>query len=481
MSDGEDEENLEDRNICERCVGEDYLRADIQGNGADDECSYCGKHARTITIGDLADHVATALEQHYYRTSDEPEGVDYLLAKEGLWEREGEPIVYVISEMAQVDEEPASDVREVLAERAYDFDEAAAGMEGPYDEEAQYVEGPVRDHELQAQWSYFQKGLQTESRFFNRDALATLESIFEGVKDHRAHDGKPVIVDAGPGLQLSALYRARVFQSDDQLGKAIARPDLELGPPPASAAVAGRMNAQGITVFYGATDPAVALAETRPPVGSKVLVGTFEIIRPLKLLDMEALSRVRVSGSVFDPTFLPALEKAKFLESVSHRIARPVLPDDAPFAYLVTQAIAEYLAGRDDPQIDGIIFPSVQSGTEKNVVLFHKASRVAEFDIPRGTEIRAHTVHSTEEGPEPDYRVWEEVPPEDEKKEKTKTPLFDPAIFIASFAPTDNDAREPSLRVVIPSLRVHHVGSVTFSTFDFEVSRHRTEKRTPRF
>jgi hypothetical protein len=38
------------------------------------------------------------------------------------------------------------------------------------------------------------------------------------------------------------------------------------------------MNAQGIAVFYGATDASVALAETRPPVGSKVLVGAFEII-----------------------------------------------------------------------------------------------------------------------------------------------------------------------------------------------------------
>jgi hypothetical protein len=38
------------------------------------------------------------------------------------------------------------------------------------------------------------------------------------------------------------------------------RPDEEIGPPPPSLAVAGRMNAAGIAVFYGATDPSVALS-----------------------------------------------------------------------------------------------------------------------------------------------------------------------------------------------------------------------------
>jgi len=36
------------------------------------------------------------------------------------------------------------------------------------------------------------------------------------------------------------------------------------------------MNAGGIAVFYAATAPKVALAEVRPPVGSKVLIGRFE-------------------------------------------------------------------------------------------------------------------------------------------------------------------------------------------------------------
>ena len=46
----------------------------------------------------------------------------------------------------------------------------------------------------------------------------------------------------------------------------------------------GRMNAAGISVFYGATDDETAIAGVRPPVGSWVATATFEVIRPLRLL-----------------------------------------------------------------------------------------------------------------------------------------------------------------------------------------------------
>lgn len=64
--------------------------------------------------------------------------------------------------------------------------------------------------------------------------------------------------------------RARVFQSEDKLEMAMCRPDLQLGSPPALVAAAGRMNARGISVFYGANDPKAAIAEVRPPVEARL-------------------------------------------------------------------------------------------------------------------------------------------------------------------------------------------------------------------
>jgi len=67
------------------------------------------------------------------------------------------------------------------------------------------------------------------------------------------------------------------------------RPDIEIGPPPPARAMAGRMNARGIAVFYGALDAATAVAEVRPPSGSKVLVGRFEILRTSRRRVLSAL------------------------------------------------------------------------------------------------------------------------------------------------------------------------------------------------
>lgn len=473
--------DLESQCICWSCVGETYLREKIKKDGDVTSCSYCHGRRRTFTIGDLASEVERVLEEHYRRTSTEPDGLEYLAAKEGRgWERHGDPVGEVIASMAEIDDEPAEHIRQVLAERNYDIDAARAGDENPFEEEAHYEEGPVHDHERQAQWSYFQQSLQFESRFFNREARATLDDIFGGLTEHEAHDGRPVILDAGPGTAIPSLFRARVFQSSGELKKALERPDRELGPPPPKSARAGRMNAQGVAVFYGASDAGTALAEVRPPVGSKVLHGRFDLVRPARLLDIEALSRVRAVGSVFDPQFLPALQKAKFLRFLSRRISLPVMPDDEPFEYLVTQAIADYLAESNQPNLDGIIYPSVQSGSERNVVLFHKSARVSELDIPAGTEIDARLESFTDDGPEPDYWVWEEVPPVAETAEPSAD-TSDP--FSAWLAPpsANQDSREVYLNLIVDSLTIQHIEAVSFQTDEFPVRRHRSEKRTPDF
>ena len=60
----------------------------------------------------------------------------------------------------------------------------------------------------------------------------------------------------------------------------------------------------------------------------------------------------------------------------------PVMPDSVEEGYLITQAIADYLAIHPGLNLDGIIYRSVQSSDGKstlasrNVILFNKASKV---------------------------------------------------------------------------------------------------------
>jgi hypothetical protein len=263
----------------------------------------------------MADRIESALSQHFYRTATEPSGLEYAMIKEGDldWERDGEPVVDVIQNYAEVEPNIAEDIGDVLSERHYDFELAQMRDEQPFGKEAHYAVAGVDDAESQAGWLSFEQSLKTEARYFSRTAEWTLQSIFEGVSELKTKDGRPVVVEAGPGMQIAAIYRARVFQSDEKLEHALRRPDKEIGPPPPKTALAGRMNPHGISVFYGATDPMVALGEVRPPVASRVVIGRFELIQAVRLLDVEALRMLNVEGSIFDGSYLSRLEKAKFL------------------------------------------------------------------------------------------------------------------------------------------------------------------------
>lgn len=483
MSQDEDDEvPVAERRICWSCVGEAYLKAEIKRDGHVRRCYYCNTHHKSITIDDLAYRIHAVIEEHYYITATEPEGIEWTMVKEGgEWERAGEPVGDVIADLAGIDEDPAEDVRQVLEDATYDHYRAKVMEEAPYDSETYYAEVPIEDYELREQWRYFQRSLQSEARMFNRGAWVTLDEIFEGLAAHRTRSGDPVLVAAGPGTEIDALYRARVFQSVGALQEALKHPDRELGPPPSRAARAGRMNAQGIAVFYGATAPHVALAETRPPVGSSVLIGRFEIVRPLQLLDVRAFGALTVKGSLFNSSYHGTLKKAKFLQFLSQQMTRPVMPDDEPYDYLVTQAIAEYLASLSEPVLDGIIYRSVQSDTEVNVVLFHKSARVEELDIPEGSELSAQTHGMDEDGPYPDYTVWEEVPPlpapEDEPNEE-KDHFRGVMSFLSmpDYPPADFDDRAPALRVDIEAIEVRVVSAAEFRTSNHHVSRHRMVK-----
>jgi hypothetical protein len=276
----------------------------------------------------MADRVQAAFEQHFYRTPEEPSGMEYAMSKEGDydWERKGDPVTDVIQDYAKVEPPPAEDIQRTLKKRHFNMELAQMGEEQAFADTAYYAERDVDDAESHAGWRHFEKSLKTQARYFSRMAEWTLSSIFEGIADHKARDGRPIVVDAGPGMPIAVLYRARVFQSDDKLKEALKRPDKEVGPPPYRAASAGRMNAHGVSVFYGATDSATARAEIRPPVASRVGVGRFELIGPVRLLDVEALRSLNVEGSIFDRSYIQRLERAKFLEWLSRRITMPVMP-----------------------------------------------------------------------------------------------------------------------------------------------------------
>ena len=486
MTELDEEDPQTAKRICHACIGEKFLAAEVEASGGRGVCAYCGEPDASLTIEDLADRIETAFADHYTRTADGPDSLQERMQADREssyhWTRDGAPVVEAIQEAAGIDEEPAGDVLEILQDRHGDFDAAVAGEESEFDSDAHYGEKGQDDQAWHEEWDGFVQTLKSEARFFSRRAGEHLAAVFGGVDQLKTHDGRPLVVAAGPQTSIDHLYRARVFQAVDQLKDALGRPDLHLGSPPSRAARAGRMNAHGIAVFYGATHAQVAIAEVRPPVGSEVVVARFNICRPLRLLDLTALEHVREGGSIFDPTLKQRLERAAFLRTLGGRMARPVMPDDEAFEYLPTQAVADFLGTMNEPRLDGIVFPSAQTDEGRNVVLFRHAARVEALSLPPGTKIEVNTGYWTEDdGWEPCYGVSETVPegttappprpidPDDGPASLLLSDLPDPPSRQADF-------RKPALKVDTRSVTVHDVNAVEVKTTTFVVDRYRHDK-----
>jgi len=483
MTEDVDTEDAKLRLICCDCVGEVFLSNEIESSGQDGNCHYCGGVGKTFTLEQFADRISRAFGQHYERTDPNPTGFEYAMMRDKEstydWSRHGELVTDVIQETALIDEQPAIDIQQILRDENAGDPTDWSGEEQEFDDESHYEPKKFDDKTWQREWRQFERSLKTESRFFSEEARAHLTRLFDGVATMRTQSGAGVIVEAGPEEELTihGFYRARAFESWSKLETALTDPAQNLGPPPPTFALGGRMNARGIAVFYGADEPETALAEVRPPVGANVVVARFMLVRRVRLLDLKALAEILEKGSIFDPKYAPRKERALFLERLLRRMTMPVMPSDEALEYLATQAVADFLASRIEPELDGILFPSVQvPGRKSNVVLFQKAARIASIKYPKGTKLSVDTGMLNGEEWEHELTVVEEVPPPEPGK--SLPPPFDQTGMgglsdIDWDSDPDSDKRPMTLDVDLTSLEVRKVTGVHFHTVAEKVDRKR--------
>ena len=444
--------------ICAACIKEPYLRSIVASAGAAANCQYCGKTVPTVVLEELVDRCEHVIETFYEPTSLEDYVVIYGRTPRGYSLQE------VIEELLEADEAVLDDLTQSLVDRWFDWD----SHEHRYGDDPHFVEKSRLLSNLGVEWRKMEASLRSEARIVNPKVNAILERIFGPLLNYRTASGIGVIVDAGPDTGLSRLYRARVFQSLVELETALYHPSREAGPPPSDVARAGRMNARGVSVLYGASIPEIAEAEVRPPVGSHVLVGAFNIIRKLKLLDLDKLEELVLdpNTSLFDPSTEEAIGRNNFLRTLSSRMVMPVMPEHEDDGYLITQAIADFLATHPDLDLDGIVFRSVQYQiTEaqhgRNVVLFNKASRVTSSGKDEAPTSYAQLFETDEDGEHwhPEIRVMH---PDD----RPQAPHW-----------FNEDERAETLEIDLDALEVREVKGINFITIKTHVIKYDEPKR----
>jgi hypothetical protein len=472
------DESISLKHTCHRCIGEMFLKAEIARSGTKKKCAYCGNVAKGYLLGQIADRVDVAFNTFYVRTSDEMDSFQYRMHNDEesdySWERDGDPVIDAIAIAVMAENEIAEDIQSVLEDKHSDYEMAKMGEETEFDADSYYTTKDLSDETWQQEWGEFEQSLKSQNRYFNQIGAKHLAGIFSRLDDLRTFDKRPIVVMIGPDKKINSVFRARVFQSDQKLAEALKRPEQHLGPPPSVFANNGRMNARGISVFYGALDEPTALAEVRPPVGSQVAAANFRIVRDLKMLDLTALGYIKLDGSIFDLAYARELARVIFLSDLAVRLTRPVMPDDETFEYLPTQAIADFLAIEPTLNFDGIIFHSAQvEGIHANVILFHKASRVEEINLPAGTESDVRLEEYDEGKTYKSYQVTEWEPVSEATVKEDKTALLFEELYGYKPVADDPDKRPISLQMDIDSLTVHLVKSVNINAEAHLVSRYR--------
>lgn len=215
-------------------------------------------------------------------------------------------------------------------------------------------------------------------------------------------------------------------------------------------------------MFYGATKPEIAVSEVRPPVGSHVVVAPFKVIRALKVLDLRQLGAVSLKpdASLFDPKTVKQATRRGFLRGLTQMIVMPVVPEQEDHRYVVTQAIADFLATHPKLNLDGIIFPSAQHSEAdagnpgSNVILFNKASGVRFADEQNGKQTQVHLFEHDEDGERLEPMIWTK-----DRREKSQ-------------AMWDSRGRtNPALALNLDAISIYEIKGVKYDTSSYGVRR----------
>jgi hypothetical protein len=365
--------------VCWKCIKDRYLSEIIRQKGERLRCSVCDASRNSYSVAQLGEALEPVLREHIRPGREVRRFGD---DDKDWYEQLGDPLSYWVQEVLGQYFDFEDEIIDAVVD-AEDVDPQDGDVPF-FDQAADYEPTRVSLREYFSEWDSVLQELKHERRFFSPSAQALFERLFLGVEEMRcwSNDTKQDESVVWTFPEGSELFRARTCDSILRLREFVAEPLKHVGPPPPAQARAGRMNVEGVVVFYGAIDPDTCLAEMRPALGGETALITLRTTRLLQLLDFTRLEKSHSKRlSYFQPDFSAEVQRLEFLRRLHNLISQPVVPGRES-DYLITQTMAEYLAHVHREPFDGLLFKSVQRDGGVNVVLFRERGLEAD---PGGT------------------------------------------------------------------------------------------------
>lgn len=355
--------------VCYECVGDYYLKEYISDRGSQATCDYCGmSRKKCIGLEDLMNPIMDGILSEYEDATgcmgwDGREGGflgaetwdSWDLVHDELWDEIGAESSTLLADIADL---------------------INSGITWCYRDPYSLRE----DDEQYFTWKSFCEQLKNDVRYVFFMA-PPCEDDYNG-KHYRPSDILEKIGESISDLNLvttlpenERFYRGRMHNQSEHVGDA-----RTLGPPPDKAR-SGRMNPEGISVFYAALDEMTALKEIYNGRKSQATIGTFYNLRKLNVIDISGIPSTPLP-SLFDIEKKAERTSLLFLKKFTDEITSHVNDDDM-LAYIPTQVVAEYFRhvfrtdnGRQ--KIDGIIYPSSINKGGKCIVLFYDSTHCSD-------------------------------------------------------------------------------------------------------
>lgn len=354
--------------ICSNCVSPQPLKRLIDAEGASGTCSYCHSIGSVIASKSLFEYIYARVKENVAAEEDLSDFEHNMIYQGGSDEIKVSGYEVVLGEWFDLGNEVY--FGDLCAQVPEEFVVNQRGEDTHFYDD----NGLLERNFYEDRWGRFIDGIRHAHRFFNPDARTFLDSIFQMLISADNRLRAEVIRTLERGTEL---YRARSVSSA-AIAKEIADdPASQLGATPKDRSSSQRMTPNGISALYCALERTTCLSEIRSITGDAVVSVAFTPVTEIKLLDLTALDRVEsASMTILDKGYLDSLHLKTFLKSLVKKMSRPKGRNDE-LSYLSTQVVFEYLRLRFGSQVDGLLFPSVQTGEQgTNVVLFPESSRV---------------------------------------------------------------------------------------------------------
>lgn len=357
--------------ICADCIKPEPLKFYINQHGDHARCLYCSNQTHCTPKNELIAYISDRFSESYCHTDrlSEYEQAMVFDASSGIVDIHWlETIVLEHFELGN--EELADEVIEYIG----------SNLEKPDDGSTHtyFLNDGTQEHNVyQVQWESFRQDIVHGHRFFSNTAYSFLDSLFNFISPANLLEPKLIkVLDSG-----DVVYRARLARDEAEQKKISERPASELGPAPRDRASSQRMTPSGISALYCSFERNTCLSELRPIAGDIVISGAFKPHNILKLLQLNELDKLNRSDlTPLTPGFSDASHAFEFLKQLIHKMSKPKGRQDE-LSYISTQVVFEYLRKKFNTQIDGITYPSVQTGYKGiNLVLFPEHSRVGITD-----------------------------------------------------------------------------------------------------